>query len=118
VTGGGLLFLMLLVSCTSLGLQSAAMIHLRRQRSSYAAEQIAGHGYVRTAACRVVAASIYVAVAFLDLVGVRVPGSGGLSPESLVVLTVIQSLWLFNTAMDIRVRQRLARRKGPSDGNS
>jgi hypothetical protein len=111
LTGGALLLLMLLVSWTSLVLQSAALLHLRRQRASYTAERLAGHGYVRTAACRVLAACIYVTVALLDAAGVQVPGAGTLSPESLVVLTAIQAIWLANTAMDIRVRRKLAQRK-------
>lgn len=117
MTGGALLLLMLLVSWTSLVLQAAAMLHLRRQRASQEAERLAGHGYVRTAACRVLAACVYVTVALLDAVGVQVPGAGTLGPESLVVLTVVQAIWLCNTAMDIRVRHRLARREeGDGDG--
>ena len=117
MTGGGLLLLMLLVSWASLLLQSAALAHLWRQRASYAAERIAGHGYVRTAACRVLAACIYVTVALLDACGVRVPGAGTLGPESLLVLTVVQAIWLCNTAMDIRARRQLRQGK-ESDGAS
>lgn len=112
MTGGGLLLLMLLVSWASLVLQSAALVHLCRQRASYAAEKLAGHGYVRTAACRVLAACIYVTVALLDAAGVQVPGAGTLGPESLIVLTLVQAIWLANTAMDIRVRRQLAQRAG------
>jgi hypothetical protein len=112
LTGGALLLLMLLVSWTSLVLQAAAMIHLRRQRAGYDAERLAGNGYVRTAACRVLAACIYVTVALLDAAGVQVPGAGTLGPESLVVLTVVQAIWLCNTAMDIRVRRHLRQREG------
>lgn len=110
MTGRALLLLMLLVSWTSLLLQSAALVHLRRQHATCAAEGLAGHGYVRTAACRVLAAFAYSAVALLDIIGVRIPGAGTLGPEALVVFTAVQALWLCNTVMDIRVRKRLAQR--------
>ncbi len=114
MTGRALLLLMLLVSWTSLVLQSGALVHLRRQRATYAAEGLAGHGYVRTAACRVLAAAVYSAIALLDIIGVRIPGAGTLGPEALVVFTGIQTLWLFNTVMDIKVRRQL----GKSEINS
>lgn len=112
MSGGVLLLLMLLVSWTSLVLQSAAFLHLRRQRASYAAEGLAGRGYVRTAACRVAAAAVYVTVAVLDASRVQVPGGGGVSAEALVVLTAVQLLWLANSAADIRLRRRLQRTEG------
>jgi hypothetical protein len=115
VTGRALLLLMLLASWTSLGLQLAAMIHLRRQRSSYPAEELAGRGYVRTAACRVLAAAVYSAVALLDILGLRIPGAGTLSPEALLVFSGVQAIWLVNSALDIRVRKRLAQRKENGD---
>ena len=118
MTGGALLLLMLLVSWTSLLLQAAALVHLWRQQASYAAERLAGHGYVRTAACRVLAACIYVTVALLDATGVQVPGAGALGPESLVVLTLVQAIWLYNTALDIRLRRRLRKREEEQDGSS
>jgi hypothetical protein len=108
VTRGVLLGLMLAVSCTSLSLQGAAFAHLRRQRSTYAAEKMAGRGYVRTAACRVAAAAVYSAVALSAIIGVRIPGAGILSPEALIVFVAVQTIWLCNTAMDIRVRRKLA----------
>lgn len=111
MTTGPLLLLMLLVSWTSLVLQAAAMVHLWFQRATYAAEELAGHGYVRTAACRVVAASIYSAAALLSVLGVRIPGAGTLSPEALIVFVIVQGLWLFNTGMDIKVRWQLRQRK-------
>jgi hypothetical protein len=109
MTGGTLLLLMLLVSWTSLVAQAAAMIHLWRQRARTAVEELAGRGYVRTAACRVTAAVVYVTVALLAATGVQVPGAGGLSPEALVVFTGVQGIWLVNSALDIRIRRRLAR---------
>jgi hypothetical protein len=118
VTGGGLLLLMLLVSWSSLLLQAAALVHLVRQRAGYAAEQLAGGGYVRTAACRVAAAAVYVTVAVLDAAGVQVPGAGGVSAEALVVLTAVQLLWLSNSALDIRLRRRLKREEPQDRGGS
>lgn len=112
MSDGGLLLLMLLVSCSSLILQAAAMIHLIRQHATYPAERAAGRGYVRTAACRVAAAVLYVLVAALDKAGVQVPGSGGVSAEALVVLTGVQMLWLANSAMDIRLRRKLRKEGG------
>jgi hypothetical protein len=105
-----LLLLMLAVSCASLILQSAALAHLWRQQASYDAERRAGRGYVRTAACRVLAACIYTAAAALGVARVRIPGAGILGPEALVVFTVVQAIWLANSAMDIRVRQLLRKR--------
>lgn len=107
MTGGVLLLLMLLVSWTSLVLQSAALLHLRRQRSTYTAEGLAGHGYVRTAACRVLAAAIYSGVALLAVLGVRIPGAGTLGPEALLVFSGAQMIWLVNSVLDIRVRRQL-----------
>jgi hypothetical protein len=100
---------MLLVSWSSLILQAAALTHLVRQHATYPAEAAAGNGYVRTAACRVAAAALYVTVAVLDAAGVQVPGGGGVSPEALVVLTAVQLLWLGNSAADIRLRRKLRR---------
>lgn len=105
--GGALLLLMLLASWSSLVLQGAALLHLLGQRAAYRAEQLAGGGYVRTAACRVAAAAVYVTVAVLDAAGVQVPGGGGVSAEALVVLTAVQFLWLVNSALDIRLRRKL-----------
>lgn len=111
MSGGALLLIMLLVSWTSLVLQAAAAVLLWRQRAGYAAERLAGRGYVRTAACRVLAACVYVTVALLDATGVQVPGAGGLSPEALVVFTAVQAIWLANSAMDIRVRRQLRQQR-------
>lgn len=112
MTNNVLLLLMLLVSWTSLVLQGAAFIHLHRQQASYEEERVAAHGYQRTAAFRVVAAAIYVTVALLQVAGVRINGSGGLTPEALVIFSGVQVIWLSNAALDIRVRRRL--RKQPA----
>lgn len=110
----GLALLMLMVSWTSLMLQGATALHMRRQRASYAAERIAGHGYARTAACRVIAAGAYFAAALLDVLGIRVPGAGVLGPEALVIFSGVQMLWIVNSALDIRARRQL--RRGPPAG--
>lgn len=116
MTGGALLLLMLLVSWTSLVLQAAAMVHLRLQRASHEAERLAGHGYVRTTACRVIAAAAYSAVALLAVLGVRIPGAGTLGPEALIVFTGVQTIWLANSALDIRVRRKLRKPEEERDG--
>lgn len=112
MTDGALLLVMLLVSWTSLVLQGAAMVHLLWQRASYKAEELAGRGYVRTAACRVLAAAVYVAIALMQFAGVRIPGSGGVTPEALVVLSAVQLIWIVNSALDIRVRRQLKDEEG------
>ena len=117
MTGGALLLLMLLVSWTSLVLQAAAMIHLRLQRPTHEAERLAGRGYVRTAACRVLAAAVYSAVALLAVLGVRIPGAGTLGPEALLVFSGVQTIWLANSALDIRVRRKLRKTEEEHNGN-
>ena len=99
-----LLLLMLLVSWSSLILQSFALAHLLRKRATYDAEKVAGRGYVRTAACRVLAASIYVTVALLQIAGVT---AHGLTRETVVIFTFVQVIWLTNAAADISIRRKL-----------
>lgn len=115
MTDGALTLLMLLVSWTSLLLQGAALAHLMRQRAACRAERLAGGGYVRTAASRVAAACVYVAVAVLQATGTHIPGSGGVTPEALVVLSAVQLLWIVNSALDVRVRRRLRQQDEGSD---
>jgi secreted trypsin-like serine protease len=103
--------LMLLVSWTSLVLQGLALTHQVRQRPAAGAERLAGRGYIRTAACRVAAATVYVVVALLQVAGVRINGSGGLTPEALVIFSAVQMLWLSNAALDIAVRHKLRQRR-------
>jgi hypothetical protein len=103
-----LLLLMLLVSWTSLILQSFAFVHLLGRRSTYDAEKVVGRGYVRTAACRVLAASVYVTVALLQLAGVT---AHGLTRETVVIFTFIQILWLTNACADISIRRKLTERE-------
>jgi hypothetical protein len=101
----------LLVSCLSLGFQAAALARLAAARPRYAAERLAGRGYARTAACRVIAAAVYVTVA-----AVQLAGPGTLSAEALAVFTAIQGLWVGNTLLDIRIRRALARAGGAMPG--
>lgn len=107
-----LLITMLAVSCCSLTLQATALAHLLRQQAGYRAERLAGHGMTRAAATRTALASIYTASAALALAGVRIPGAGVLGPEALVILIAAQSAWLYNAAMDVRIRHRLRDRGG------
>lgn len=116
MTGGALLLLMLLVSWSSLLLQGAVLAYQLRQQATYRAEQLAANGHVRTAACRVLAAAVYVAVSVLDAAGVQVPGAGGLSPEALVVFSGVQLIWLSNSALDIRLRRQLKKPGGGAAG--
>lgn len=111
MTSGVLLWLMVAVSATSLVLQSAALAHMLRQQAASTPERLAGRGYVRTAGCRVAAAGVYVTVALLQVTGVRINGSGGLSPESLVIFSGVQTLWLANAGMDIIVRRKLSQHR-------
>lgn len=109
-----LLVTLLAVSFCSLVLQATALTHLVRQRAGYRAERLAGRGMVRAAATRTALASVYTASASLALAGVRIPGGGTLGPEALVILIAAQSAWLYNAAMDVRIRHRLRCRKdGP-----
>lgn len=107
MTGGALLLVMLLVSWTSLLLQSLAAWHLWRQRATSSIEAQVGRGYVRTVTCRVLAAGIYSTVALLAVLGVRIPGAGVLGPEALFVFTSVQVIWLVNSLLDVRIRRHL-----------
>jgi hypothetical protein len=106
MTGGSLLLLMLLVSSASLLLQGAALILLLHQHPVAGTERLATRGYVRTAACRVADAVVYVTVAAVQMAGARVNG-GDLTPEALVIFSGVQLLWLGNAAADILTRRRL-----------
>jgi len=103
---------MLAVSCASLTVQASAMAHLLRQRAGYDAERLAGHGMIRAAATRTALACAYTASAALALAGAAIPGAGVLSPEALVILIAAQGAWLYNAAMDVRIRHRLRDRGG------
>jgi hypothetical protein len=109
VTGDTLLLLMLLVSWTSLVLQSIAAMHLWRQHGSFGVEQLATRRLVETAACRVLAASVYATAALLQVLGIRIPGGGVLGPEALVIFTGVQLLWWYNAARDVAFRRQLHR---------
>lgn len=98
-----LVLVFLLVSCLSLVFQLLAFIRLALRHARTPVEELVGGGYLRTVACRVLAATIYVVVAASQLAG-----SGTLSAEALVVFGGIQALWLVNSAMDIRIRRTLS----------
>jgi hypothetical protein len=100
-----LVLVFLLVSCVSLVSQVLAFTRLAVQRAQTPAEELVGGGYLRTVACRVLAAVIYVVVA-----AVQLAGSGTLTAEALVVFTAIQALWISNSLMDIRIRRALSQR--------
>jgi len=94
----------LLASCASLAFQALAFARLAVQRAATPAEELVGGGFLRTVACRILAAVIYVAVA-----AVQLAGDGTLSAEALIVFSVVQLIWQANSLMDIRVRRALGR---------
>ena len=98
-----LVLVFLLVSCASLAFQVLAFARLAAQRAATPAEELVGGGYLRTVACRVLAAVIYVAVA-----AVQLAGDGTLSAEALIVFSAVQALWQANSLMDIRIRRAMA----------
>lgn len=89
----------LLVSCLSLAFQGAAFSRLARRPAGSAPDPVAG-GYLRTVACRTLAAAVYVTVAAIQLAG-----GGTLTAEALAVFTGVQTLWIGNTLADTRVRR-------------
>ena len=100
----------LLVSCVSLVLQVLAFARLAIRQARTATEELVGGGYLRTVACRVLAAVVYVVVA-----AVQLAGSGTLTAEALIVFTSVQAIWVSNSLLDIRIRRRLDR-PGRPDG--
>ena len=92
----------LLVSCLSLVFQAAAFVRLAGRRARTPVEQLVSTGYLRTVACRVLAAAIYVAVAT-----VQFAGAGTLSAEALIVFTLVQIIWQVNSLLDIGIRRKL-----------
>jgi hypothetical protein len=93
----------LLVSCLTLAFQLIALARMARQQATAPAEKLVGKGYTRTVACRVLAATVYVVVA-----AVQLAGSGTLSAEALIIWTAIQALWVSNSIADIRIRRSLS----------
>lgn len=98
----------LLISCVSLASQVLAFARLAARRHGTPAEELVGGGYLRTVACRVLAALTYVAVA-----AVQLAGDGTLSAEALVVFASVQALWIGNSLADIRIRRALSQRREP-----
>lgn len=90
------------VSCLSLTLQVVSFIRLAVQRAGTPLVKLVGGGYLRTVACRVLAATAYVVVA-----AVQLAGAGTLTGEALIVFSSVQTLWILNSAADIRIRRRL-----------
>lgn len=97
----------LLVSCLSLVFQLLAFIRLAVQRAQTPVEELVGGGYLRTVACRVLVATIYVVVA-----AVQLAGDGTLTAEALIVWIVAQSIWQLNSLLDVRIRRNLSRSGG------
>jgi hypothetical protein len=97
-----LVVVFLAVSCLSLVLQVVSFARLAVQRAGSPTEKLVGDGYLRTIACRVLAATAYVVVAVVQLAG-----AGTLTGEAVVVFTSVQILWILNSAADIRIRRKL-----------
>ena len=100
----------LLVSCVSFVFQVLAFIRMVGRRAHTPTEDLVAGGYLRTIACRVLAATIYVVVA-----AVQLAGAGTLSFEALVVYAVVQLIWQANSLADIRIRRRLSQTERPPD---
>jgi hypothetical protein len=105
-----LALLFMLVSCLSLVSQVLAFTRLALRRARTPAEELVSSGYLRTVACRILAAVIYVVVA-----AVQLAGDGTLSAEALVVFSAIQALWISNSLMDIRIRRVLSQGRAPGE---
>ena len=97
-----LVVVFLAVSCLGLVLQVVSFIRLAVQRAASPVEKLVGAGYIRTVACRVLAATVYVVVA-----AVQLAGAGTLTGEALIVFTSVQMLWQLNSLADIRIRRKL-----------
>jgi hypothetical protein len=97
-----LVVVFLAVSCLSLVLQVVSFARLAVQRAASPTEKLVGDGYLRTVACRVLAATVYVVVG-----AVQLAGAGTLTGEALIVFSAIQGLWQLNSLADIRIRRRL-----------
>jgi hypothetical protein len=89
----------------------AALIRLAARRAGTDVEELVSAGYIRTTACRVIAAMTYTVVA-----AVQLAGAGSLTAEALVVFAAIQALWVSNSLLDIRIRRRLHGSGGSSTG--
>lgn len=105
---GDLVLVFLLVSCVSWVLQVLAFVRLLVRRAATVTEELVGGGYLRTVACRVLAATVYVVVA-----AVQLAGDGSLSAEALIVFASVQGIWLANSLADIRIRRALSQAEGP-----
>lgn len=99
----GIVLVFLAVSCASWVFQALALGRLAVRRGRTPEMRKVGAGYFRTVACRVLAATVYVVVA-----AVQLAGDGTLSFEALIVFGSIQGLWIANTLLDIRLRRSLS----------
>lgn len=105
-----LVLVFLLVSCVSFVLQVLAFVRLVARRARTATEELVAGGYMRTVGCRVLAATVYVVVA-----AVQLAGDGTLSAEALIVFASVQGIWLLNSLADIRIRRTLSNTERPTD---
>jgi hypothetical protein len=106
-----LVVLFLIVSCLSMVFQLLAFVRLALRRAHTPAEELVSGGYLRTVACRVLAATVYTVVA-----AVQLAGDGTLSAEALVVFAAVQTLWWLNSLADIRIRRQLGQQgRRPDD---
>jgi hypothetical protein len=105
-----LVIVFLLVSCLSMVFQLLAFARLLGQRSRSPVEELVGGGYLRTTACRALAATVYVVVA-----SVQLAGDGTLTAEALIVFAAIQVLWWLNSLSDIRIRRSLGKGEPADD---
>jgi hypothetical protein len=106
-----LVLLFLLVSCLNMVLQIMAFARLLAHRARTPVEELVGGGYLRTVACRVMAATVYVVVA-----AVQLAGGGTLTAEALIVFLLVQLLWQLNSLLDIKIRRALSQQKETPGG--
>lgn len=99
-----LAILFLAVSVESVIVQGRSLWKILQWRYEDTGDHRLVHGgMLRTATCRVIAASIYVCVAIADLIAQQT-----FQVLALVVFSFIQLLWQGNAVADVRLRQELA----------
>jgi hypothetical protein len=102
-----LVLLLLLVSCVSWVFQVVALGRMAARQARTPLEALVGGAHLRTVACRVLATTVYVVVA-----AVQLAGDGTLTAEALVVFASVQALWITNTILDLRLRRTLSQAEG------
>jgi hypothetical protein len=100
-----LAWVFLTVSLVAVAMQSMALARLARG----ADRGPVAMGLLRTGACRVVAASAYVALAVVSLAA-----AGGTGALAVAVFTAVQLMWITNGFLDVRLRRRLSSPSRPS----